>query len=346
MAVFASETFTGTNGTTLATHNAAWVKHTNHVTLAHIFGNRLRSTGTDTIASVYYNNTTPPSADYSVSCEQYILSQSSVHNIGPAARMQTGASTFYWCRYRYATGIQLFKNIAGASTQLGSTFGASYTAGQTLKLTIKCEGSTISVFRNDETTPIISVTDTSITAAGYAGFWLVNPSDTVGQHLDNWQAETLTADETINCNQGSASAVGYAASILAATTIVCSLGSADALGHQATVTVGSDTTINCSLGSASAVGYQGTVTVAGSATITSDVFKNNTGTVLASTSIPKVAAVKLSDMTMAASWTSQTTDASGVLTVSSGSLTTSTDYLLVVSNADGSAVGVKKYTAA
>jgi hypothetical protein len=151
--------------------------------------------------------------------------------------------------------------------------------------------------------------------------------------------------ETITCSLGSASATGYAASILAATTIACALGSAAATGYQATVTVGSATTISCNFGTAAAVGYQGTVTVSGSATITSDVFKNNTGTVLASTSIPKVAAVRLSDMTLATSWTSRTTDGAGVLTLTSASLTSATDYLLVVSNADGSAVGVKKYTA-
>lgn len=160
-----------------------------------------------------------------------------------------------------------------------------------------------------------------------------------------WAQESQAAGgETITCSLGTATASGFAASILAATVIVCSIGTADASGYQATVTSGTNVTISCSLGSASASGY--TATIVESATITTDVFKNNTGTVLASTSIPKVVAIKLSDLTLVASWTNQTTNGSGVLEVGNTSLVAATDYLLVTSNADGSAVGVKKYTAA
>jgi hypothetical protein len=147
--------------------------------------------------------------------------------------------------------------------------------------------------------------------------------------------------DTINCNLGSASATGYAASILAATTIACALGSADATGYQATVTVASATTINCNLGTASAVGYQATITSVGSATITSSVFKNNTGTVLSGLTVQKVWAIPLGTP----DFTNVVTDGSGIMSITDGTLSAG-DYLLVTSNADGSAVGVKKYTAA
>lgn len=150
--------------------------------------------------------------------------------------------------------------------------------------------------------------------------------------------------DTITATIGTATASGYSAAIIGAVTIACSLGGATASGHQATVSTGSNVTISATLGTATASGYSASVVSAGSATITTDVFKNNTGTILASTVIPKLAAIKLSDMTVAASWTSQATNGSGILSLT-GAMTAATDYLLVVSSADGAAVGVKKYTA-
>ena len=127
--------------------------------------------------------------------------------------------------------------------------------------------------------------------------------------------------------------------------IAANLGTAAASGLTATiVSTGSNVAISTTLGTAVASGYAASIVSAGSATITTDVFKNNTGTVLASTVIPKLAAIKLSDMTLVASWTSQTTNGSGVLSLT-GAMTAATDYLLVVSSADGASVGVKKYTA-
>lgn len=74
--------------------------------------------------------------------------------------------------------------------------------------------------------------------------------------------------------------------------------------------------------------------------------KNNAGTVLASTVIPKVGIYKLSDMTLVLAFTSQTTDASGRLYFESITLVIGDDYLVVTSDATGAAVGVSKNTAA
>ncbi len=150
--------------------------------------------------------------------------------------------------------------------------------------------------------------------------------------------------DTITANLGTATASGFAAAVIGAVTIACSLGGATASGHQASISTGSNVAISATLGTATASGYSASVVSAGSATITTDVFKNNTGAVLASTVIPKLAAIKLSDMTLAASWTSQTTNGLGVLSLT-GAMIAATDYLLVVSSADGASVGVKKYTA-
>lgn len=151
--------------------------------------------------------------------------------------------------------------------------------------------------------------------------------------------------DTIACGLGSGSATGAVASILAAVTIACTLGSASGSGIQAAVTTNSPTTISCARGTAAASGIAAGVSVAGSATITSAAFRNNTGTLLNNTVIAKLAALRLSDMTLAVSWSNQMTNGAGVLALTSGSLTSATDYLLVASNADGSAVGAGKYTA-
>lgn len=160
-----------------------------------------------------------------------------------------------------------------------------------------------------------------------------------------WEFSSGGGGATITANLGTATAAGFAASIIAAVTIACSLGGAVASGNQASISTGSNVTISATVGTATASGYLASVASAGSATITTDVFKNNTGTVLASTTIPKLAAIKLSDMTLAASWTNQSTDGSGVLSLT-GAMTAATDYLLIVSSTDGASVGVKKYTAA
>lgn len=150
--------------------------------------------------------------------------------------------------------------------------------------------------------------------------------------------------DTITANLGTATASGFAAAIAVSVTIACSLGGATASGNQALISTGSNVTINTTLGTATASGHSASVASSGTATIMTDVFKNNTGTVLSSTLIPKLVALKLSDMTLAASWTNQTTNGSGVLSLT-GAMTAATDYLLVVSSTDGASVGVKKYTA-
>lgn len=152
--------------------------------------------------------------------------------------------------------------------------------------------------------------------------------------------------DTITTNLGTATATGFAAAIAISGIIACSLGGAAASGHQASISTGSNVTINATLGTATASGHAASVVSSGSATITTDVFKNNTGTVLATTTIPKLVALKLSDMTLAASWVNQVTDGAGYIPLTSVGLTAGTDYLLVTSNADGLVVGVKKYTAA
>jgi hypothetical protein len=74
--------------------------------------------------------------------------------------------------------------------------------------------------------------------------------------------------------------------------------------------------------------------------------KNNTGTLIASTVIPKVVVLRLSDASTILNLTSQTTTAGGILNIANASLVAGTDYLVVCSDSTGTNVGVQKGTAA
>lgn len=192
MANIATSGFTGADGTVVSTADANWVKITGFTGTAQLFGNRLRG-GSTTDSCAYRYNVAPPSADYEVACDfQVVGITSTAVNAGVMARASSSASTGYMARWRNGTGFQLFKFVGSVTAvQIGSTVAQSYTAGTTARIRLKVEGSTISVFRGSETTPIISVTDTSITAAGFAGVWTNVNSNTDGPHLDNWTADTL-----------------------------------------------------------------------------------------------------------------------------------------------------------
>lgn len=80
-------------------------------------------------------------------------------------------------------------------------------------------------------------------------------------------------------------------------------------------------------------------------TITSGVFKNWGGGVAAGATIPKVAVLKVSDMSTVLTLTNQVTNGSGVLTLTNVAIVPGTQYLLVSCNADGTAFGCEPYTA-
>ena len=99
-----------------------------------------------------------------------------------------------------------------------------------------------------------------------------------------------------------------------------------------------------------AAGNVSTPSISGSVTtllptITTDALEDEGGNVLASTLIAKVIAIKLADMTVAATWTNQTTSAGGVLTLQHAALTAGT-HIVVTSSTTGAAAGAKAYTPA
>lgn len=184
-----SDSFTNTNGTTLPTHNAAWVQHASWAAATmRVYNNRASASASG--STVYRYNDAPSSADYEVSADIHQVTNGATLNSGVMARLDSSAATGYMARYRPDTGTQLFKFVGSTSAvQLGSTVAGAIANFETLALKLSVNGSTIKVFKNGS--EVISVTDTAITAAGFAGVW-TSASDITGCHIDNFAAAALS----------------------------------------------------------------------------------------------------------------------------------------------------------
>src|SRR3990167_3619960 len=141
MAQFASDAFTGTEGTTLTTYDAAWTRHTSYTGNLEIASDRVRQS---TTTSAYWHSGTPTSADYSVSADLFMKETSGGNNYaGVIGRVNTAANTFYMGRYagEASDSWQLFKAVAGAFTQLGSDSAQSLTDETTYNVKMEMVGS-------------------------------------------------------------------------------------------------------------------------------------------------------------------------------------------------------------
>lgn len=197
MTQFAADSFTGlTSGQTLQSQSVNFLKHP---AAASEFNSTSTGTvyNTSTTTSICRHITSPPSADYSVSCDLVWNSSISTQFTGVAIRMDPTVNTMYFGRYSASAGWQLYKSIAGTVTQLGKSVAESFSSG-TKNLKVVAQGATISLYNEGDATPVITVTDTSITAAGYAGIRAGGGSalQTSGIHITNFSADTLDAGET------------------------------------------------------------------------------------------------------------------------------------------------------
>lgn len=190
MPTFASDSFASANGTELSAHNANWKKPTGFSASAQIANGRLRPSSTS--SPVYYYDVAPGSADYSVSADITRLS-SGDSNMGLLARASATANT----HYRVISGspdafVTLGKFVGGGFTVIGSA-DAGLSVGNTSNVRLELIGSSLKIYINGSKTPVASYTDSSITAAGYAGVRAYSgaaPGDSVGAHLDNFLAAT------------------------------------------------------------------------------------------------------------------------------------------------------------
>ena len=198
MAEFASDTFTGTNGTILSTYSADWVQHPLAGTTAQIASGRVRATAAAT--ALYYHVGAPASPDYRVSADVYEHTEPLSYYTGVIGRSDTSELTFYMARHAN-DGIdawQLYKCISGTFTQLGSNSTDGITTGTSARVELFMDGTSIVLYKRGGVTPTIAVTDSSITDAGKSGFrtGATTITDTTGYHLDNFSAVDSGGDVT------------------------------------------------------------------------------------------------------------------------------------------------------
>ena len=189
-AVFVNDTFTDTAGTSLTAHTgelgATWTSLSAFSSAAVISNaNRLRS---DTAGySVFYASGVPSSADYVVSADFHVASESGV--FGLIGRSGTVATTYYLFDYESTGQVKLYTVVDGSV--VGVTESASWApvVGQTYTFKLAMEGNLITGYIND--VQVLQKTDSNITSAGRAGFLLFDPTtNTTGYHIDNFYADT------------------------------------------------------------------------------------------------------------------------------------------------------------
>lgn len=183
MAQFVRDSFTGSGYANLdigrnADVGGKWDRNPDTPdTRWYLFDNRVHCG----IAGAVYNNGIPQSADYYVECDYTIYSD--ILGAGITVRQSTSNLTAYVTRYEYGQYI-LAKFVAGSYTQIGS-WAVSHSGQHKLRLT--ATGTTIKVDVDGVTR--ISVTDSSITAAGKAGMASAGANDVgSGKHIDNFVA--------------------------------------------------------------------------------------------------------------------------------------------------------------
>jgi hypothetical protein len=173
---------TGTNWTSLKNHTgetgARWLPHPAYGGTWYLYAGKAHPG----VPGILYASGVPASADYYVACDYTIFTDTT--NAGICGRMSPTALTFYYCYY-LAGELVLAKQVNGMITTLGVYIATMAAGGSTTRLLLNMVGSTIyvkigSVIR-------ISVTDTSITAAGRAGVRSITSADAgKGKHIDNW----------------------------------------------------------------------------------------------------------------------------------------------------------------
>jgi hypothetical protein len=148
-------------------------------------------------AQIWTASGTPAGADYEVSAVTTYQGNlaADFHITGPAGRL-AGTGDGYFCAWRTDAGqIQLHKVTNGSRTLIGSSNQTTPSSGTNVTLTLRMVGSTISVKKDG--TEIISVTDTTYTAAGKAGIHgrTASYAGALSGQTDGWPITSITADD-------------------------------------------------------------------------------------------------------------------------------------------------------
>lgn len=139
---------------------------------------------------MYYSGGVPLGAEYDVLADMTVVTQPAASYAEIAGRISTSAETLYEGGWEQGNGWVLYKGIAGAYTNLGtSAFTPTNGVTYALKLVIRNAAKTLYVNGVQQLTSA----DNTIATAGRAGLDLHIASQTTGQHLDNFLARDPVA---------------------------------------------------------------------------------------------------------------------------------------------------------
>lgn len=137
----------------------------------------------------------------------------SVFARGSASSVNFSSSTFYEAQLKFSGFLTLNSVVSGTSTAIGSSLAFTASTGEWYRMTLTCNGTTITITVqrvsdgfwlnssgnfNSPAATAITRTDSSISGAGYAGWYAFAPSaDIFG---DDWSLTELGASVTAALN--------------------------------------------------------------------------------------------------------------------------------------------------
>lgn len=185
MALPATDTFTGANGTALPTYSANWANNTGAFV---INTNAVAPNGAAAECGARWTADSFNANQYS----QATLSAkqgTSSFEVGVGVRHAAAATATYYGYYQDGLNAgACFKNVAGTWTQLGAAFGSAAAA---TVLRLEVNSTTLTVYHGGVSQG--TRTDSAI-ASGVAG--LVGFGASTGQRADNWEGGDLTTTIT------------------------------------------------------------------------------------------------------------------------------------------------------
>ena len=243
--------------------------------------------------------------------------------IGHVLRSDSSNANHYLALFSSMTStggnVIFFKKVSGSYSVL-TTVGISLAQanGDVIYVRSKIVGSTISVYVGNGSLPgtvTASVTDSSITAAGYAGFYNAKDGVSLSMTIDDVALDDLTAGSVVSGNFDLADMVHSGAFAVGALSQLAGGITMDDFLHSGT------------LGLA-----PGRIDTAP--------FKNWSGTLLSGATIPNVVFLKL-DRTLPLALVNQVTAGDGVMTIQNAALVTGTYYIMVSYDAAGANIGAE-----
>lgn len=193
---FATDSFTGADGTVLETYSANWTKIAGGSGSDFVINtNRVYcSTAGVTWQMHYWNAAQATNADYDVTV--VINRAAGSDSIGPAGRLSTNNADGYHVKYLSGSGWVLYQRSANTVSQLGSYYNGDDPNGSPKTVMLRMVGTAISVLIGG--TVRIGPATGAVTAKGYAGIGSYYTGGTSSFYLDDFDAsDPVAAGPTI-----------------------------------------------------------------------------------------------------------------------------------------------------